>query len=182
MITLDLLKSSSIRKETAKYLLLQLILTPSKLYQQEVHFYRNILYVKVYGTIRVFKEEKAIVGTHIKRVDKFDEVTNHLLQTFVAQQLRKKGVLTSAELKPSAQGNANASLTNIAQQSGDYKQMVLAVMKEMNKNTRFISKTDIFTMVRNKMTEKDVEKVLIQLCEDGAIHSGYDNDVYSITE
>ena len=31
--------------------------------------------MKVYGTIRVFKEEKAIVGTHIKRVDKFDEVT-----------------------------------------------------------------------------------------------------------
>ena len=56
----------------------------------------------MYGTIRVFKEEKAIVGTHIKRVDKFDEVTNHLLQVFVAQQLRKKGVLTNAELKPSA--------------------------------------------------------------------------------
>jgi len=46
-------------------------------------FYRNLfrglVYVKVYGTIRVFKEEKAIVGTHIKRVDKFDDVTNHLL-------------------------------------------------------------------------------------------------------
>lgn len=46
---------------------------------------RNLLYVKVYGTIRVFKDEKAIVGTHIKRVDKFDEVTNHMLQVFVAQ-------------------------------------------------------------------------------------------------
>ena len=41
--------------------------------------YDKLLYVKVYGTIRVFKEEKAIVGTHIKRIDKFDEVTNHLL-------------------------------------------------------------------------------------------------------
>jgi len=36
-------------------------------------------YVKVYGTIRVFKEEKAIVGTHIKQVDKQDDITNHLL-------------------------------------------------------------------------------------------------------
>jgi hypothetical protein len=53
----------------------------------------------VYGTIRVFKEEKAIVGTHIKRVDKFDEVTNHLLQVFVAHCIRKKGVLSSRELK-----------------------------------------------------------------------------------
>lgn len=43
------------------------------------HLFRGLVYVKVYGTIRVFKEEKAIVGTHIKRVDKFDDVTNHLL-------------------------------------------------------------------------------------------------------
>jgi hypothetical protein len=27
-----------------------------------------------------------------------------------------------------------------------------------------------------------VDRVLVQLCEDGTIHSGYDNDVYSITE
>ncbi len=52
----------------------------------------------MYGTIRVFKEEKAIVGTHIKRVDKFDEVTNHLLQVFVAHCIRKKGVLSNREL------------------------------------------------------------------------------------
>jgi len=40
---------------------------------------RNLLYVKVYGTIRVFRDDKVIVGTHIKRVDRFDEVTNHHL-------------------------------------------------------------------------------------------------------
>jgi translation elongation factor EF-Ts len=73
-------------------------------------------------------------------------------------------------------------LAGVAQQSGDFKQMVFAIMKEMNKNTRFIAKNDIFMMVRNKMSEKDVDRVLIQLCEDGTIHSGYDNDVYSITE
>ena len=59
---------------------------------------RQNAYVKVYGTIRVFKDEKAIVGTHIKRVDKFDEVTNHLLQVFVAHCIRKKGVLSNREL------------------------------------------------------------------------------------
>lgn len=58
----------------------------------------NLHNVKVYGTIRVFKEEKAIVGTHIKRVDKFDEVTNHLLQVFVAHCIRKKGVLSGNAL------------------------------------------------------------------------------------
>ena len=52
------------------------------------------MYVRVFGTIRVFKDEKAIVGTHIKRIEKFDEVANHFLQTFVAHQIRQKGVLT----------------------------------------------------------------------------------------
>lgn len=60
--------------------------------------YQKLMYVKVYGTIRVFKEEKAIVGTHIKKIEKFDEVTNHLLQVFVAHCIRKKGVLTNRDL------------------------------------------------------------------------------------
>ena len=61
--------------------------------------FRSKMYVKVYGTIRVFKEEKAIVGTHIKKIDKFDEVTNHLLQVFVAHCIRQKGVLTKNDLR-----------------------------------------------------------------------------------
>mmetsp|Transcript_1548 Transcript_1548/g.2130 ORF Transcript_1548/g.2130 Transcript_1548/m.2130 type:complete len:134 (-) Transcript_1548:532-933(-) len=60
--------------------------------------YQRLMYVKVYGTIRVFKEEKAIVGTHIKKIEKFDEVTNHLLQVFVAHCIRKKGVLSNSAL------------------------------------------------------------------------------------
>lgn len=63
--------------------------------------------MKVYGTIRVFKEEKAIVGTHIKRVDKFDEVTNHLLQVFVAHCIRKKGVLSNRDLGAQQQSAAH---------------------------------------------------------------------------
>lgn len=55
------------------------------------------MYVKVFGTIRVFKEEKAIVGTHIKKVEKFDELTNHFLQVFVAHNIRHKGILTNKD-------------------------------------------------------------------------------------
>ena len=51
------------------------------------------MYVKVFGTIRVFKEEKAIVGTHIKQIEKYDEVTNHLLQVFVSHSMRTQGTL-----------------------------------------------------------------------------------------
>lgn len=59
------------------------------------HFdYEQNCYAKVFGSIRIFKEDKAIVGTHIKKVEKFDEVTNHFLQVFVAHNIRKKGVLS----------------------------------------------------------------------------------------
>jgi RPA family protein len=46
--------------------------------------YKQHTYVKVFGSIRIFKESKAIVGTHIRSVERFEEITNHLLQTFVA--------------------------------------------------------------------------------------------------
>ena len=94
-------KLSSTKKVKTKYPQLSKTSTTSKP-TAKFKLSRNLLYVKVYGTIRVFKDDKVIVGTHIKRVDRFDEVTNHLLQVFVAQQMRKKGVLTSSELKPSA--------------------------------------------------------------------------------
>jgi hypothetical protein len=42
------------------------------------------MYAKIFGTVRLFKEEKSLVGTHIKRIEKFDEVSNHFLQVFVA--------------------------------------------------------------------------------------------------
>jgi RPA family protein len=60
--------------------------------------YKQFSYVKVFGNIRVYKEDKAIVGTHIKRISKFDELTNHFLQTFVAQSVRLQGVLPQKDL------------------------------------------------------------------------------------
>jgi hypothetical protein len=56
--------------------------------------YKQYMYVKIFGSVRVYKEEKAIVGTHIRPIEKFEEITNHFLQTFVAHQIRTQGVLT----------------------------------------------------------------------------------------
>jgi hypothetical protein len=140
------------------------------------------MYVKVYGTIRVFKEEKAIVGTHIKRVDKFDEVTNHLLQVFVAHCIRKKGVLSNRDLGAQQQTRgSSATLMQAAQLGGDQKQTVLAVMKELTKQNRYIHANDIFEVLGGKVQRKDLERTLHLLCEDGVIHSAYANDIYSIT-
>ena len=58
--------------------------------------------MKVYGNIRVFKEEKAIVGTHIKKIEKYDELTNHFLAVYVSHCIRKKGILKPKDLNINA--------------------------------------------------------------------------------
>lgn len=47
--------------------------------------YKQGAYAKLFGTVRLFKEEKILVGTHVKKIEKFDEITNHYLQIFTAQ-------------------------------------------------------------------------------------------------
>ena len=142
------------------------------------------MYVKVYGTIRVFKDEKAIVGTHIKKIEKFDEVTNHLLQVFVSNCVRKKGVLSNRDLQTHGMAKANnpSERASGVGMGGDAKQNVLSVMKEIAKNNKFIHKNDVFTVIQGKMSLGDFEKALSDLAEDGAIYSTYDNDIYSLTE
>lgn len=44
------------------------------------------IYVKVYGTVRIFKEERGIIVARIEEIKEHNEITNHLLQVFVASQ------------------------------------------------------------------------------------------------
>jgi hypothetical protein len=157
------------------------------------------MYVKVYGTIRVFNNEKAIVGTHIKKIDKMDDVTNHLLQVFVAHAIRKKGVLTNRDLHGAAvvagqgvrgsgasvfggAGQIGSAFGSSMASSSDAKSLVLAVMKEISKSNKFIHKSDIFSHLQHQINKKDFDNALNQLCDNGAIYSTYDNDIYSITD
>jgi hypothetical protein len=55
-------------------------------------------------------------------------------------------------------------------------------MKELNKNSRFINKSDIASVLRGKVSAAEIDRALTLLCEDGTIHSGFSDDVYSITE
>lgn len=63
------------------------------------YVYEEETYVKVYGSIRVFKEEKAIVGSKIEKLGSHNELTNHFLQAFVSSQIRQKGILTKNDIK-----------------------------------------------------------------------------------
>jgi hypothetical protein len=55
-------------------------------------------------------------------------------------------------------------------------------MKELSRNSRFINKADIASVLRGKISAGEIDKALTMLCEDGTIHSGFSDDVYSITE
>lgn len=105
--------------------------------------YQSGQYVRIYGSIRVFKEEKAIVGNTIREVIKHDEVTNHFLQCFVSSNIRHKGVLKNKDLNGQGQGNvkgAPAAAVRGGAQGGDVSQVVLNFMKEICLNSRFAHK------------------------------------------
>jgi len=54
-------------------------------------------------------------------------------------------------------------------------------MRELSNNNRFIHKNDIKNVLRGKLSDNELDRQLQILCEDGVIHSAYDNDIYSIT-
>ena len=47
--------------------------------------YKENTWVKVRGSVRVFKEETAVIGNFISQIVQHDEITNHFLQIFLAQ-------------------------------------------------------------------------------------------------
>ena len=117
--------------------------------------YEQFCYAKVYGNIRVFREEKAIVGTHIKRITQYEELTNHFLATFTAFAIRKKGVLKPRELQiiqveqpqlsgkvgPTQAGAAGASRgTGLLPEGASIRETLLQCMREMLKTSKFVLK------------------------------------------
>jgi len=86
--------------------------------------YKQFDYVKIFGSVRIFKEERAIVGTHISKIEKFDEITNHFLQIFVSHQIRVKGTLTSKDIA-NVENKAGPETNN-----NDLKNMAIHLMKQ----------------------------------------------------
>jgi len=89
--------------------------------------YEAFCYVKVFGSIRMFKEQRAIVGTHIARISDFDEVTNHFLQIFVSHCVRRKGVLKEKDLQ------RNDSNQGQPKNKTEFKSFVIEQMKNISR-------------------------------------------------
>ena len=41
------------------------------------------MYVRIFGNLKVFKENRAIVGTHMDIIEDFDDLTHHFLTVFL---------------------------------------------------------------------------------------------------
>lgn len=57
---------------------------------------------------------------------------------------------------------------------GDLKEMICAIMRELQKHNKFIHKDDIYTMLQGKHDQASFENALQRLCDDGQIYTAYD--------
>ena len=162
--------------------------------------YSQFMYAKVFGTVRVYKEEKAIVGTHIRKIEKFEEVTNHYLQVFVAHEIRTKGVLTvnlfnfnNFQNKDFQQVEAprqnvapalGAPQSRVSQQmngsSGDALQTIIGLMK--NFPSKIVHRDDINSTLRNQFDAASIQRAIDRLLDDGTIYTAHSNDTFILDQ
>ncbi|CAI2377469.1 unnamed protein product [Moneuplotes crassus] len=124
--------------------------------------YEQFCYVKIYGTIRSFKEQKAIVGTHIHRIVDYDELTNHLLQTFTSHCIRKKGVLSEKELQGHT-GSGKKAERNL----DETKKLILSTIKNLTNNGGgLVYREKVRSILSGKMDEAEFSKGIDSLVDD----------------
>lgn len=133
----------------------------------------------------MFKEERALVANHITTVSDHNEITNHLLQVFVAHNIRQKGILSSnevAQVSGRAPGANPFTGREASRANVEYSRIVLDLMKEVTKKQRFAHKNDLWTICQNQMTNAEFINSLNSLMDDGAIYTAIDDDQFAITE
>lgn len=66
--------------------------------------------------------------------------------------------------------------------SGDTKDQILAIMREMTKTNKYVHKNDIYTMIQGKVNYADFEKAVERLSNDGSIYSTYDVNLFGLSD
>ena len=70
----------------------------------------------------------------------------------------------------------------VSGKGGNAKEIIIAMMKQMSQNERFIKRDDILTMLGSQFNRAELESGIDRLLDDGAIYSTYDKDVYALEE
>jgi hypothetical protein len=81
-------------------------------------------------------------------------------------------------MKAGGAGGMNLGISG----GSDAQELIIAIMKEMSKNGKFIHKSDIYTTISGKVDYNQFERAIERLTDDGAIYSTYEKDVYSLME
>jgi RPA family protein len=140
--------------------------------------YEPDCYVKIFGHLRKFKETRSIVGTHVSKINEYDEITNHFLQVFISSEARTKGVLASEDLEETKTDPKNMSPADRA------KFVEETIMEAFGKILADSGKNEttgdqIFTVVKGKdIKHPEFKKVITALADDMKIFSSEEN-VYS---
>ena len=142
-------------------------------------------WVRVSGFIRVFKDQKNIVGINLQEITKQDHVTNHLLKVFVSSQMRKKGVLSSDDLKAQKDKQPSSNFGQAPVRSnGDVSKQIMDTMRDImsNRSQTTINKNDIWTYLQRNMSNPDFEKAIQDLQNDGVIYTTVDDNTFALTD
>ena len=145
-------------------------------YLQDLKFEADC-YVKIFGSIRKFKESRSIVGNHATRITEFDAITNHFLQVFVAHETRTKGVLTEDDLQD---GEAAQAETDPAKRKSFIEETIMKALEEACKQTGKSNATgdEIFNLVKQKNVKHPEFKTTIDNLVDDMKLFG-ENNIYS---
>lgn len=145
---------------------------------RDFEFQENI-YCKVYGTYRMYKEEVVVVGSHIEQVKQHNEVVNHLMRVFVAQQERVKGAISTTKLR-SATGAAAGGEKN--DESRNTNIVHAEIKKFLNQSGEpFFNTDDIFKRCQGRMNRDCFAKAVNSLEENGDIYQTGNENVFGCT-
>jgi hypothetical protein len=128
--------------------------------------YESGCYVKIFGAIRMFKDVKNIVGTHLTKITDFDELTNHFLQVFTGSCVRRKGTMSSDEIA-GGQGGKHMS-------ADDIKTYILNCFRDLAKDKKGVKKDEIYEVCKRQIKYPEFEQGLKQLEDDMTIFSPED--------
>jgi len=69
-----------------------------------------------------------------------------------------------------------------ASAGGDKSQIVLDLMKEITKSSRFTHRNDLWTILQQKMSNTDFTNSIENLLANGTIFTTVDDDTFSVTD
>ena len=143
---------------------------------RDFEFQENI-YCKVYGTYRMYKEEVVVVGIHIEQIKQHNEIVNHLMRTFVSQQERVKGAISTTKLR-SAGGRDDTQ--------NDEKRNEEIVHEEIKRHLKqsgdqFFNTRQVYQRCQGKMPQSSFSAAIDSLEKNGDIYPAGDADVYGYT-